>query len=764
MARQATKVKPRTSPTVGRTPPASSALQMDTLMNLVTGMGTERDKNTSTTFAFTVANKTDLDAAYRGDWISRKIVDIPAYDATREWRSWQAESTDITALTDLEKALKVQKKTQMALQRARLYGGAALIMGVNDGLAPDEPLDITRVGKDTFKWLHVVSRHEMQAGPIDWNVASDFFGQPAYYTRQLQMTVATAATKEQQAEAAAEAKRYGAGGQLKIHPSRIVRFNGLECPEMNMMDGWGDSVLQLCREAIVQLGTVSASLAALVQEAKIDIVKIPELSERMSNKDYEKRLTDRFALASVLKSIYSVMLLDKEEEWARVEQTFTGMPEVMQAFMMMVCGAADIPATRFMGEAPKGLSATGDSDTRNYYDKVSTEQETTVTPALDVLDVVLQMSALGAQPDGLFYEWNPLWQMDDVQRADIETKRAAVVAQDVSMGLIDPMVLQKARENQLIESGFYPGLEAIIEEYGTDYDERAQEAEAAAAEAAAAAGLDPNNPPDPNNPNAPVPPGGDPKAAANNNDPAAKAKPPVKKAVGDAGTEHDPSNGQFTSGGAMGPSYEEHAKNARTMGKKPMSKAAWEKNKKRQAKAGFAVRSDAITDMLKRIQDATTPRTLYVYRKVLNWQEIAKFYKAQDGVDTTVGSEMHTTIIYSKKAVDWIKVGEDNFSSTDADGNLTIKAGGPRVMEKFGNALVLAFASSDLAYRHNSAEYRADCTWDYDDYTPHITITYKGGAVDTLHMPAYTGEIVLGPEIFEEVSVGGFDPDSLKEA
>jgi hypothetical protein len=43
---------------------------------------------------------------------------------------------------------------------------------------------------------------------------------------------------------------------------------------------------------------------------------------------------------------------------------------------------------------------------------------------------------------------------------------------DVAAALMDPMVLQKARENQLIESGFYPGIEQIIEEFGTDVSAR----------------------------------------------------------------------------------------------------------------------------------------------------------------------------------------------------------------------------------------------------------------------------------------------------
>jgi hypothetical protein len=272
------------------------------------------------------------------------------------------------------------------------------------------------------------------------------------------------------------------------------------------------------------------------------------------------------------------------------------------------------------------------------------------------------------------------------------------------------MVLQKARENQLIESGFYPGLEQIIEEYGTDYDERAAEAQAQAALVAGAGATNPDGTPkDPTDPNNAPP---SPAAAANSNDPKAK---PAKKSAG-----------------------------------LPAKKTA-------------TANDQALLDMTQRIRDATTPRPLYVYRPVLNWKAIADFYKKQDGIESTLGADMHVTVIYSKKAIDWLKVGEDNFASTDKDGNLTIKPGGPRVMEQFGQALVLAFASSDLSYRHNSAEYRADASYDFDDYTPHVTITYKAGAVDVMHMPVYTGEIILGPEVFEVITPGGFDPDTNKE-
>lgn len=693
-------------------PHALSRNVSDSLYNLTTGLGTSKDKSYGTMFGFNSMDKAQLEAAYRSDWISRKVIDIPAYDATREWRTWQSETSDTSKIETVENSLNVRQKLKMALTRSRLYGGGGLVMGVDQGNSAD-PLDVAKLGKDCLKWVHAVSRYEITAGPTDWDLNSPWFGTPAYYERSIQAVSATANpdVNVMRQQAKQNATLSTNGGIVRIHPSRFVRFVGMEYPEWSTGDGWGDSVLQIVADAVLAMGTVAQSIASLVQEAKLDIIKIPEMSERIADKKYEARLNARFATSNILKSMFSLLILDKEEDWQRVQQQFTGMPEVLQEYMLMVCGGADIPATRFLGQSPKGMNATGDSDTRNYYDKVSTEQEITVTPAMQTLDDVIVISALGSKPDGLFYEWNPLWQMDEAQKADIAVKQSQVMTADVNAGLMDPMVLQKAREAQLIESGFYPGIEQIIEEYGTDIDEREPNANDIPTHIDPETGLpaDPSNPKAVPNPAHPNPFAGStptPGNAANSNDP--NADDPKKK-TGNAG---------------------------------------------------------AISDMQRRIRDAitdaSTPRTLYIYRPVLNWQDIKKHY-ADQGVANVIGEEQHVTICYSRTPVDWLKVGNDNWSSQDDEGRLVIKAGGPRVMEKFGNFLVLAFSNSDLQWRHCSILERTGGSWDYDDYTPHVSISKDPGGVNIADVQPYTGPIVLGPEEFEEIKQEYFakpgDPD-----
>lgn len=135
------------------------------------------------------------------------------------------------------------------------------------------------------------------------------------------------------------------------------------------------------------------------------------------------------------------------------------------------------------------------------------------------------------------------------------------------------------------------------------------------------------------------------------------------------------------------------------------------------------------------------PMTLYVNRPVLNAAEIVTWFKGQGFKTTLPASELHVTVAYSRNPVDWMKAGEA------WEEELTINAGGPRVLEKLGDYTVLSFASSSLRWRHEQFK-DAGASWDHPDYQPHISISL--GEAPAGAKP-FTGRILLGPEKFEEL-------------
>ncbi len=419
----------------------------DRLVNFVSAMGTAKDKLTSSTFCVNEMTSQQALAAYRSDWIARKVVDIPAFDMIREGRNWQADDAKIELLEAEEARLQIWPKLAKAIKLARLYGGSAIILGTGDTNL-EQPLNVETVRQSGLSFIHVASRYEITAGEIDRDAASPGWGEPKFYTMTSNRS-----------------------GGLKLHPSRVIPFIGADVLDLTFSDGWGDSVLQAVDEAVKNAGLAATGIAQLMQEAKVDVFKLKDFMANVGDEAYRTKVLARLALAQQGKSITNALVMDAEEEYTQKQVNFAQLPEVLRLYLQIAAGAADIPATRLLGQSPDGMNATGEGDLRNYYDRLAAEQEVFLRPRIEKLDEVLIRSALGNRPAEVHFAFAPLWQISEKERADIfklkaDGARALIGSGGASPALLPIEALSDALVNSFVEDGSLPGLEAAIAEYG----------------------------------------------------------------------------------------------------------------------------------------------------------------------------------------------------------------------------------------------------------------------------------------------------------
>ena len=314
----------------------------DGLVSLASRMGTERDKAASVFYTQPILTDEQIISAYRGSWLPRKIVDIPALDSCRKWRNWQAANDQIELIDAEERRLNLRGRLLEASTKARLFGGAALFIGSEDA-DPALPLEMERIGKGGLKHLTVLTRRQLAAGDIESDPTSEWYGTPKFYTLT------------------------GANGiQVTIHPSRLVIFKGAMAPneEFGGMgnQAWGESVLAATFDAIKNADSSAANIASLVFEAKIDIIKVPQFSANIGNQAYEDAVLRRYSLANTIKGVNGTLILDAEEDYDSKSASLSGLTDILMAFLQIVAGAADIPVTRLLGQSPAGMNATGTAD------------------------------------------------------------------------------------------------------------------------------------------------------------------------------------------------------------------------------------------------------------------------------------------------------------------------------------------------------------------------------------------------------------------
>ena len=408
---------------------------VDNLVNLVSGLGTSRDKRSYTEFTHSDLGQAYLGTLYR-NWMFGKVVDIPADDMTRKWRTPVAPSLaieDLERFTKVEKELKIRATVNEALKWARLYGGAAVILNVNDGLGElVDPLKLNMIKEGDLESVVAVDRYDLTAVQINTRDVAGEFRLPEFY----QM----------------------AGGGL-IHKSRIVRFDGYKLPwdEFQRNNFWGGSVAERVYDDVLNAKTITQSIASMVFEASVDVIGVKGLFERIMNKQGLASIMTRFRLANMTKSINKPLIIDQDQEtFQKVTTNFSGLPNLISENYSVVCAAADIPATRFLGQSAKGFSATGQGDLDNYYDMLSSKQETDLYDAVAQLDEVLTRSVFGRPVEDWDFEFNPLQQMDEKQQSEINKMDTESATSDLQSGAIT----LSQRAAQLLKKGIYPTLDS----------------------------------------------------------------------------------------------------------------------------------------------------------------------------------------------------------------------------------------------------------------------------------------------------------------
>ena len=407
----------------------------DGLENFVAGLGTDRDKRSYSAFAMPrVLTRFELENMFRGSWLAKRIVSAVPDDMTREWLDVQfdddAEGENQFAFEQMLKKWKIKDKINDSLTWARLYGGCLIVIGTKDK-DMTKPFDHTKVKKGDLRFLHVLDRWRVApTGVICQDLDSPNFGMPDMY---------------QVAESS-----------LQIHHTRVLRFDGERLPyflwRANAM--WHDSSLQHVLDSLLNVDSISQSIATMFFEANVDVVTSEGLSEILALKDGEARLTKRFQLAGLMKSFNRMLLLDGKEKYEKKSNTFTNLDKIWQQFMIDVCGAADIPMTRLFGQSASGLQSTGDNDIRNYYDMVKAKQESDLRPNLEILFEILNRSETGSHPEDFQFTFNSLWQVSATESATIKKQEAETDQIYLDAGVLTEE--QVARE--LKERGTYPNL------------------------------------------------------------------------------------------------------------------------------------------------------------------------------------------------------------------------------------------------------------------------------------------------------------------
>jgi phage-related protein (TIGR01555 family) len=440
-------------PVVTAADSSSVARTGDGLENFVAGLGTDRDKRS---YSYYNVPRTltyfELENMFRTSWIAKRIVSVVASDMTREWRTVNLGDDDqnprIKQIEDFEQKFGLVAKICEAIRLARLHGGSLIILGINDTDNLERPLVVESLGRDCLRWVRVMDKTRMAPDNVLVDDLTNIdFGLPEFYRI--------------------------AESQVRVHHSRVIRFNGEPLPyfawKMNGM--WDDSVLQHVYDSVQSYDTVVGAITSMVYESNVDVINSPNLTETLSTKTGESKLTRRFQLAMMMKSFNKTLLLDENEKYEKKTNSFSGLDAIWERNAIDVCGAARIPMVVLFGMSAAGLNNTGENDIENYYSMISSEQETSLRPRLDYLDQITLRHLFGSIPSDFSYEFDSLWRTDDTEQATVDYQNAQRDQIYLNAGVISEGVVARNLKRRNVYQGMTNEDVELAEELAQQIDE-----------------------------------------------------------------------------------------------------------------------------------------------------------------------------------------------------------------------------------------------------------------------------------------------------
>ena len=186
------------------------------------------------------------------------------------------------------------------------------------------------------------------------------------------------------------------------------------------------------------------SVSDLISSFAVMGVKKMNFADALANGEVED-LFNRIEVFNNLRDNRGFMALNGEEEFFCVATplgTLDKLQAQAQEQMASICG---IPLVKLLGVQPAGLNASSDGEIRVFYDYIHAYQERLFAPALKKLLGFVMLSEFGEIDDSIGFEFEPLWQMSELERADVALKRTqAVMAAEAA--LPPATVLRELRE------------------------------------------------------------------------------------------------------------------------------------------------------------------------------------------------------------------------------------------------------------------------------------------------------------------------------
>lgn len=422
-------------------------VRLDSWSNAWTGLGDAlRDKLTQTTFVGRGGRLADsiLDDLFHEDDMAARVCEVLPQEMMRagfEVTVTSDEDGDLERAQDVMARWEELKGAALftdAQVWARCFGGGGILLGVRDNQQVDQPL--MPVEGMEVEFLTVFDKRSLRARQWYDDATHPKHGEVELWEVRTDETT---------------------GASTVIHESRLILFHGTRTSSRRRRqnEGWSQSVLERVWGVLKDFNVSWKSVTHVLSGNNQAVYKFKNLPEAMAQGG-EETMRKRVELMDTTRSVLNAILIDADEEdfvWRNA--SLSGYPEILQQFILRLSAAARMPATILFAQSPAGLSATGESDLRWFYDTVAAAQRHELKPQLKQLFELLFLES-GPVPEDWDIRFHPLWQPTEKEAAETRQAQAKTDVAYIEFGVL---TAEEVALSRFPASGWSPATTVDLE-------------------------------------------------------------------------------------------------------------------------------------------------------------------------------------------------------------------------------------------------------------------------------------------------------------
>jgi len=371
---------------------------------------------------------------------------VMADEMTRNWievKSLEEGDPDIDLMEAALDKYDIKRVIHEAVRQDSMFGVARIFIdvGAND-LELEKPLflDPRKIPKNSLKGIRVVDPTWIYPAMYNtrWPLAADFYKPQAWFVM----------------------------GQT-VHESRFLDIISRPVPDIlkPSYNFGGLSLTQLMEDYVDDWRDAKKNVIKILRTLRMRALKTDMDARLQSPGEFDKRIK----LFTQYQDNFGVWAIDQEEDLLHMQTSLSELSNLLSNYQDQMCIPARITNLKLLGNAPAGLNASGDSELETWHETISGMQERDIRRALENIFKIIQLSEFGEIKKNIFFEFRPLDELSEKEKAEIVDIRITSVTKAADSQLVSS---EEARD--ALKSIEGSGFENLDGDYEPEEEEDAE--------------------------------------------------------------------------------------------------------------------------------------------------------------------------------------------------------------------------------------------------------------------------------------------------